>query len=507
MVNVLFTCAMEQYFSSSIIRKALNEIKPDKCFMILGDKKQRDLFAEFGKCFFREDVASGIFSQSDIDLASAVPLDDGILRAMAPYCVEILTQQRRFEEFHAFHISDTYECHYTIYMRNLFFWNNLMEKEHITHVFMSSIPHEGYDSVIYHLCKIKGIPVRMIYNTTIPFRVYPLSDYLDVDKELKPEYCRLKELYQNVDIDEIPLEGETEKIFAKWASLEPEQMKPWNMRVDPLKRRFEIRFGNLSLKKEWWLMLGQIYVKYDYKPSVAFLAEWVRNLPEFVKAINIVRKRSKYAAPVWKRTLELNQFYDSLAEMPVPGEKYVYFPLHYQPEASSNPLDGGFYSDQILVLNILSRSLPEDVCIYVKNHPEQLAPMRSREYYSDMHEIDKVKFIKMECSTYDLIKNAFAVASLTGTACWEAQFYSVPALLFGYSQKNLAPLSYCVRTLEECKKAVAEIGLSPRKDVRKELKILTKAMHNISFSVDEIEEVLPAIMTDFMRKKYDGEKC
>ena len=152
------------------------------------------------------------------------------------------------------------------------------------------------------------------------------------------------------------------------------------------------------------------------------------------------------------------------------------------------------------MLNILAASLPEDVCIYVKNHPEQLAPMRSREYYSDMHRIDKVKFIKMECSTYDLIKNAFAVASLTGTACWEAQFYGVPALLFGYSQKNLAPLSYCVRTLDECKGAVDEIRLNTGKDVRKELKILTKAMHNISFSVDEIEEVLPVVISDFVRE-------
>lgn len=69
--------------------------------------------------------------------------------------------------------------------------------------------------------------------------------------------------------------------------------------------------------------------------------------------------------------------------------------------------------------------------VYVKVHPEQLAPLRSKEYYQDIKRIHNVRIIKTECNTYDLIRKAFAVSSLTGTVCWEAQFYGIPAIVLG----------------------------------------------------------------------------
>ena len=50
--------------------------------------------------------------------------------------------------------------------------------------------------------------------------------------------------------------------------------------------------------------------------------------------------------------------------------EFVYFALHFEPERTTNP-DGGFFHDQFLAIIHLRKILPEDVNIFVKEHPSQ----------------------------------------------------------------------------------------------------------------------------------------
>ena len=90
---------------------------------------------------------------------------------------------------------------------------------------------------------------------------------------------------------------------------------------------------------------------------------------------------------------------------------------------------------------------------------------------------------------------------MTGTVCWESQFFGIPAILFGYSQKNLAPLSYHVRTYEECRDAIQGIAEKRKTATKKELRILLKAMYDQSFDKKDIEKVLPEIMIAFFQNR------
>lgn len=500
MKKLLFVGANLKRGSQNVIKEVQSREKLDGCVLILSNREEKDVFRRFGKCYYRDNIARGIYSEEDSEQMHVVPLDDSVLLYMDPWFMEILNQQRRFEEYHSFHISASYESHYTIYMHNLFFWNNLIETEGITHVFFSCIPHEGYDSIIYHLCSLKKIPILMLYYSIIPHREFILTDYLDVGESILDKYNELKKKYQDSGLSDIVLEEDTAQIFEKWSSLEPSKMMPWYAKGNPLKNRFSLRFGQMNLFLEWKEIVSRVYKKYDYSFCLKFMYDIAMNSPEFARAIVRIAKRNIYARPVWNRTVRLNKFYEGIAEKPVEGERYIYFALHYQPEASSNPLGGRSYADQILAINILAESLPDDMKIYVKSHPEQLAPLRSKDYYLDMKRIKKVRLMKMECSTYELMKNAFAVSSLTGTACWEAQFFGIPAILFGFSHKNLAPLSFPVRTLKECRRAISEIESGYNSNVTRELKILTKAMHDISFRVEKEFQVLPGVICEFLKE-------
>lgn len=494
MVNLLMSLMVEKEVSSSAVQRVKDTVKPDHLYMIVADEKELDGYKVHGECLLRKEVVRGIYDDSRLDLAGGIALDDKILQYMNLHSTEIMYQQRRFELYPDFPIEPDLQSHYTIYMHNLFFWYNFLQRKQISHVFLSAIPHEGYDCIIYYLCKYLQIPVQITHSCFIPFRRFPLRDFLQDEPALAEEYRKLTEQYKDKGISEIPLEGKTAEIFDRWASLQPDQMKPWYMRTNPFIRRLRQRFYETNLIRLWRGILGEDYVKYGI--SFSFIKAAFLKIPKLLSMIPVSWTRWRFVRPVKKESIYLRNYYESLAQTPAEGEKYIYFPLQYQPEATSNPMGGDMYSDQIIPLYILSRSLPDDVKIYVKTHPEQLSLMRTKEYYDEIASIPKVRMMKIETSTYELMKNAVAVACLTGTALWECQFFGVPALAFGYSVKNMAPLTYHVRTVDDCRKALERIAENPRKDVTRELKLYTKALHNISFPAEDLGKVLPGLLAE-----------
>lgn len=499
MINLLLEGAIEKGLNRDMIKRALDEVKPDHVYIVVCFKEELQYYQDLGTCYLREEITQGNLTDEQWDMEECVPLEDDVFEYMNPYVIEILNQQRRFEQRYDYQISNTWENHYRIYINNLFFWNNLLERKQITHVFFTRIPHEGYGSVLYHLCKMKHIPVMMEFASLIPNRDYALTDYMVSDVEIREEYERLQAEYADATADEIELEGNTKEEFEKWTSLDPVKMKPFYMQGNKLRQTFRARYGETNLIRVWRGILGKEYEKYGIGP--AFLGASVKKIPTLLGTIPSTCKRWNYARPYWKETKKVNAFYDRAAELPKPGERYIYFALHYQPEATSNPLGGGAYTDQIFPLRILCRSVPNDMKVYVKAHPAQLAFFGGISYYQEMLRMPQVRLIKMECSTYELIKNAFAVASLTGTACWESQFYGVPAILFGYSYKNASPLSYHVRTREACKKAIESIEKHEKTVTLKDLKLYTKAAHNLSYHVSERSRVFPELIVKLVREK------
>ncbi|MFA5175245.1 MAG: hypothetical protein WC430_02355 [Patescibacteria group bacterium] len=140
--------------------------------------------------------------------------------------------------------------------------------------------------------------------------------------------------------------------------------------------------------------------------------------------------------------------------------KYIYVPLHYQPEASTNIL-GGMFVNQINLIEILSASLPEGWNIYVKEHPIQFYvngigynSYRFKGFYNRISNIKGVKIIPMDTDTFKLIEECKAVATVTGTAAWESVLRLKPALIFGDNWFQDCPGIFKVNNVEKCKAAL-----------------------------------------------------
>jgi hypothetical protein len=110
------------------------------------------------------------------------------------------------------------------------------------------------------------------------------------------------------------------------------------------------------------------------------------------------------------------------------AKPFVLFLLHVQPEASVD-VYGSYVSDQTDNLIALARSLPATHEIYVKEHPSGLG-CRSLADYRRLKRIPAVRLLDPFADTFSLIRKARLVASVSGTACFEAGVLGVPAITF-----------------------------------------------------------------------------
>ncbi len=82
------------------------------------------------------------------------------------------------------------------------------------------------------------------------------------------------------------------------------------------------------------------------------------------------------------------------------NQKYIFFPLHYQPEKNTSPL-GGVFENQLLAVKILSEAVPENWIIYVKEHPRQFSYVMRQRHYRDIDYYEKLLGIpKVQTSKY-----------------------------------------------------------------------------------------------------------
>jgi len=117
-------------------------------------------------------------------------------------------------------------------------------------------------------------------------------------------------------------------------------------------------------------------------------------------------------------------------------ERYVYFALHLQPEATTSGTLGPYF-DQLLAIEYLAGILPREWKIYVKEHPQQGVKEkynhqhRSTYFYQRLMRLPQAVYLSREISSYDLMRHSQFVSTITGTAGWEAIKGGKPALIFG----------------------------------------------------------------------------
>ncbi len=167
------------------------------------------------------------------------------------------------------------------------------------------------------------------------------------------------------------------------------------------------------------------------------------------------------------------------------NSSYIYYPLHYEPEASLNGLEPHF-SNQMYAIELLSRSVPVGINVLVKEHPSGIGNRPS--YWIDIIEkFPRVKLVHPLENSIDLIKHSIATATITGTSGFEAALLGKPVISLGpnYRYNFINYVTYA-NDINSLRKLIKDICNDEHLlDLKKNAAHLRKAVEMTCFRLDD----------------------
>lgn len=341
------------------------------------------------------------------------------------------------EELQALSMMDRldYDRHSFNYMeRESFFlklvkrWSFIIDTYRPDIVISAVNPHRVFDYVLYLLCKYNNIKFVSFQWTMSSGRLF-LLNYFDERDSMNKLIDGIYSKKTGTTIEQLPKDIKENylKINADYEIAKPSYMAVHD-KDDVLNRkmfflfkrymRVHSVFGSNSLFRGQSLTIYK-NANHRIEDSRFSILEWYNK-----------RKAT------FKYNKNLQEYYNSCATSVSLNERYIVFFLHYQPEETTSP-NGGIFANQSLCIETLLRNTPQDVKIYVKEHPNQFMShmqghtKRIKEFYDGLLSNPRVSLVPFEVNSFSLISNAIAVSTVTGTVGWEAAVRKKPVIIFG----------------------------------------------------------------------------
>src|SRR3989344_1258266 len=333
-----------------------------------------------------------------------------------------------------------------LYYAMLGYWFGVFEKYKPDAVIFPISPHFAYDYVIYELARFLGVKTMAFYDTLIPGRALLYGgDILDGSKDLLEAFNKNKK--QKFSVHDL---------------------------AKDIREYYEPRIGEsynsvpsaIMEQKRNYSFFHRIFLEPKIKQSIRDLSFFYK-APRYIWNVCWQKKWDLFKFPVvFVRRLffsNLKKEYKAFETRPDLNKKFVYFPLHVQPECTTCP-EGGVFVNQILTLETVSAAIPSDWVIYVKEHPIQwirfgidYSDDRYRGYYAKMASIPKVRLAPINTNSYELIRRSEAVVTVAGSAAWESVLLLKPTVIFGYPWFQHCPGMLKADGVESCRKALEKI--------------------------------------------------
>lgn len=311
---------------------------------------------------------------------------------------------------HLYTNSSVYSLQHIFFTLTNFFTDMLITNK-IEVVYFNNLPHEGADYILYLRAKDLGIKTIL----AAPSMIFPNKFFYSLsigefgDFDILPTIST-DEPYK---IIEKPYDALNYTVANKEFILSDDILDPY------IKEIFCQNVETVKIK-EPREKIKHYFLKIFSKKAKKSKNRDFKELNRFISNAMIFLNFTQY-----KKNLDANtqiQFDYN--------KKYVYFPLHYQPEATTGAF-ADIFNDQILALEKISNLIPDDWFIYAKEHYPQREWMRDPVFFERLSKIEKVKLIPKTNPTFELIKKSQFIATITGTAGWEAIGTGKKVLIFG----------------------------------------------------------------------------
>lgn len=265
------------------------------------------------------------------------------------------------------------------------FYSRMLREREIDTVLFWIVPHEGNYIVLYHLAQELGLRtvlcLQAVYGNAFwimeGFESYGLSPVT------------------NAQGNTIPFDPKPDTLFYVKGMQKPLRSHSWLIQ----------NFGLAAEVAGRAAMLQFLWKPYSLNKSVSKL---------------------RYS---WRKYQHQGMNHDQFHDL-IPERKFIYFPLHHQPELSADII-GRRYVDQTLAIEELRRAAPDDIAIYVKENPRQTSLMRGEAFFRRLADLPNVYLMRHYVSSLELSAQSQMLATVTGSAAYEALQMGKPVLSFG----------------------------------------------------------------------------
>jgi hypothetical protein len=333
-----------------------------------------------------------------------------------------------------------------LYKQTLNFILNFLNDKKPDLIINTHIPHNFFEVMLAEVCEIKKINHIYVRHFGLP-NIYVIQNYLyrNDNKFLSKFKNNLldKKIFQNIYTnlfliknDKLNVELKNNKwqdnkllfscenkfffIFIRFLIFIKNSLKIY------LKSCYLLIFHGKKSSINYFFLTGERFKNINYaylKKKTSRIFQNYINFYSDIRKFNLVSK------------------YTQLSLEPNYKEKFIYYPLWYQPSASTYPF-GGRYVDNISAIKFLSRN-SKNFKIYVKEHEDTFnlsrhawtrgSFARDEKFYEILSKIPNVRLINLLESDGNLISRSQAVATLPSKMLFSSIAKEKPVILFGSS--------------------------------------------------------------------------
>ena len=296
----------------------------------------------------------------------------------------------------------------------LFFKSFFELKKDITHVFFPSTPHFPVEIALFYVSKYFSINSIILNRTDFNNKFFFRKDW----RLIHPFLTDFK--YKSVDVIDLK-EFEKNSNFVKFSqNLNKKSLGDFNKKTNTLLNYYKVfSFFKISI---------YFYSQRKFL-SIFFLNNGVSWLSIFLSLFKKFNQNNL-----------MKSYYKDHMRNPDLNKDFIYFPLHFQPERSTDP-EGLFFSNQLRAIEILRKNFPKNFHIYVKEHPRQFdnnipdlrkTSYRTTNFYKKIIDLPNTDIVNVNIDSLKLIQKSKFVATITGSSGWQALKYLKPVLIFGF---------------------------------------------------------------------------
>ena len=332
----------------------------------------------------------------------------------------------------------TFYERYNLYKFLICFWIENINKYNINFFYSRSVPHEAADYVLFLLLKIFKHKI-LFFNHAFNIYYFPVDDYIGpwklLEKNIKYQNKKNFKVIKNPLISDL-----IEQIKSSYPKSHGK-----NHDIAMMENFIDRKLIN-KIKKIIY------YIKIFFRTNFFN----IKNKYYFYKSL-----RRFFSLILVQKTFEALEKdhkvkFNYKKNLP---KKYIYFLLPYQPESTIVPQAGKFY-DIFIAISLISKNIPNNWKILVKEHPSQFIKTNNRygytgrdiNFYNRLEKIEKV--ILYNNNKYDhfyTIDNSQAVATINGTSGFESIIRKKPCIIFGEVFYSTAPNVYRIKNSNDAK--------------------------------------------------------